>query len=294
MKIDIDYSPAYAMARVTLDLGESAKGEAGAMMAMTPSVDIATSTQGGFMKGLKRSVLGGESFFMNTFSATGPDAEIIFAPALPGDIIHWRLDSRTVFLQSGSYLASSMGIDIDSKWGGAKTFFSKEGLFMLKCSGTGDLLVSSYGAIVPVDLAPGQTYVVDTGHMVGWDEGVTYDGGEGGQLEVDDARRRGPGGASHGTGPGVHPDPQPRELHCLARPEAADATLLTPAPARAAPTRLRCISGGPGHRKRHANVGPAIPARARIGAVTARARPRSGPQRVDVEVEHPRCVTFVQ
>ena len=174
MKIDIDYSPAYAMARVTLDLGESAKGEAGAMMAMTPSVDIATSTQGGFMKGLKRSVLGGESFFMNTFSATGPDAEIIFAPALPGDIIHWRLDSRTVFLQSGSYLASSMGIDIDSKWGGAKTFFSKEGLFMLKCSGTGDLLVSSYGAIVPVDLAPGQTYVVDTGHMVGWDEGVTY------------------------------------------------------------------------------------------------------------------------
>jgi uncharacterized protein (TIGR00266 family) len=175
MDIDIAYSPAYAMARVRLEQGESAKGEAGAMMAMTPAVDIATSTQGGIMKGLKRSVLGGESFFMNTFTATGPGAEVIFAPALPGDVIHWQLDGRTVYLQSGSYLASSMGIEVDSKWGGAKTFFSKEGLFMLKCAGTGDLLVSSYGAIMNVDLAPGQTYIVDTGHMVGWEEGVTYE-----------------------------------------------------------------------------------------------------------------------
>ena len=46
---------------------------------------------------------------------------------------------------------------------------------MLKCSGTGDLLVSSYGAIHQVDLAAGETYIVDTGHMVGWSDGVTYE-----------------------------------------------------------------------------------------------------------------------
>jgi uncharacterized protein (TIGR00266 family) len=144
-------------------------------MAMTPTVQIATSSQGGLLKGLKRSVLGGESFFMNTFTATGPGAQVVFAPALPGDIIKWSLSGNTVYLQSGAYLASSESIDLDSKWGGAKTFFSKEGLFMLKCSGAGDLLVSSYGAIASVDLAAGQSYVVDTGHMVGWDEGVTYE-----------------------------------------------------------------------------------------------------------------------
>ncbi|MET0458309.1 MAG: TIGR00266 family protein, partial [Ilumatobacteraceae bacterium] len=53
--------------------------------------------------------------------------------------------------------------------------FSSEGLFMLKVQGTGTVLVSSYGAIQPIDLAPGQTYTVDTGHMVGWSEGVTYE-----------------------------------------------------------------------------------------------------------------------
>ena len=44
---------------------------------------------------------------------------------------------------------------------------------MLKCEGTGDLIVSSYGAVQAIDLAEGQTYRVDTGHMVGWEESVT-------------------------------------------------------------------------------------------------------------------------
>ncbi|GAG10552.1 unnamed protein product [marine sediment metagenome] len=174
MRTEISFSPSFAMATIHLDMGESVKSEAGAMLAMSPSIEISTSTQGGMLKGLRRSVLGGESFFMNTFSATGPDAHVIVAPALPGDIITWPLTGNTVYLQSGSYLASPGTIDIDSKWGGAKTFFSKEGLFMLKCQGTGDLIVSSYGAVHAVDLAAGQSYTVDTGHMVGWEEGVSY------------------------------------------------------------------------------------------------------------------------
>jgi uncharacterized protein (TIGR00266 family) len=175
VRTEISYSPAFAMATVHLDQGESMKAEAGAMMAMTASVEIQTSTKGGVLKGLKRSVLGGESFFMNTFTASGPDAHVVVAPSLPGDIVIWPLTGNTVFLQSGSYLASPESIDIDSKWGGAKTFFSREGLFMLKCVGTGDLIVSSYGAIQAIDLTAGQTYVVDTGHMVGWEEGVGYE-----------------------------------------------------------------------------------------------------------------------
>jgi uncharacterized protein (TIGR00266 family) len=174
MRTEISFSPSFAMATIHLDMGESVKSEAGAMLAMSPSIEISTSTQGGMLKGFRRSVLGGESFFMNTFSATGPDAHVIVAPALPGDIITWPLTGNTVYLQSGSYLASPGTIDIDSKWGGAKTFFSKEGLFMLKCQGTGDLIVSSYGAVHAVDLAAGQSYTVDTGHMVGWEEGVSY------------------------------------------------------------------------------------------------------------------------
>lgn len=175
MHTDIHFSPSFAVALVRLAPGEIVRSEAGAMVSMSDAVEITTDTQGGIMRGLKRSVLGGESFFMNTFTATGPGAELSFAPPLPGDVVEWTLSRQTVYLQSGSYLASSDGIDVDSSWGGSKTFFSREGLFMLKVQGTGNLLVSSYGAIQPIDLAPGQSYTVDTGHMVGWSEQVTYE-----------------------------------------------------------------------------------------------------------------------
>ena len=176
MQTEIHSAPSFAVALVHLAPGEVVRSEAGAMVSMNDAVEITTDTQGGIMRGLKRSVLGGESFFMNTFTATGPGAEVSFAPTLPGDIVEWTLAGQTVFLQSGSFLASSDGIDVDSKWGGAKTFFSSEGLFMLKVQGTGNVLVASYGAIQPIDLAPGQSYTVDTGHMVGWSEQVTLRG----------------------------------------------------------------------------------------------------------------------
>lgn len=173
MQVEIKYDPAFAIAFVTLGQGEAIRAEAGAMVSHTPGLQMQTSTQGGIMKGLKRAV-GGESFFMNTFTATQPGDQIGLAAPLPGDIAHWPLSGQTVYLQSGAYLASAMGVEVDSSWGGSKTFFSGEGLIVLKVWGTGDLLVSSYGAIHAIDLAPGQSYVVDTGHMVGWSEGVTY------------------------------------------------------------------------------------------------------------------------
>ncbi len=173
MHADIRYSPAFAMAVVTLDPNEEIKAEAGAMVAKSDGVDIQTTTQGGFLKGLTRS-FGGESFFQNTFTAGPQGGEVTLAPSLPGDIVSWQLSGQTVYLSSGAYLASSTSIDVNAKWGGAKTFFSREGLIMLQVSGHGQLLVACYGGIEARDLGPGQRYTVDTGHMVAWAEGVQY------------------------------------------------------------------------------------------------------------------------
>lgn len=174
MRTEIRFSPAFALVIAHLDPGEEVRAETGAMISKSTDVEIQTGAQGGIMKGLRRSVLGGESFFMNTFRAGRNGGEVRFAPALPGDIVSWELAGNSVFLQSGAFLASSRGITVDSSWGGSKTFFSREGLFLLRCSGTGTLLVSSFGAIDHLDLAAGESYTVDTGHMVGWSEGVSY------------------------------------------------------------------------------------------------------------------------
>ena len=173
MQVDIQASPSFAMGTIRLGAGDSLKVEAGAMAAMTGGIEIQTASTGGLLGGLKRSMLGGESFFINTFTATS-GGEISVAPKLPGDIIHLPLAGGAMFVQSGSWIASEPGVEVDTKWGGAKTFFSGEGLFVLRCSGAGDMLVSSYGAIVERQLQPGEVYTVDTGHIVAFDEGVQY------------------------------------------------------------------------------------------------------------------------
>jgi uncharacterized protein (TIGR00266 family) len=143
-------------------------------MAMTRGdIQIATSTQGGFMKGLKRT-LGGESFFVNDFSS-GSGGVVGVAAALPGDMSLVPLNgSGALLVQSGSWIASDPSIDVDSKWGGGKTFFSGEGLILLRCSGQGDLLVSAYGAIRSHELTAGEVITLDTGHVVAFDDTVQY------------------------------------------------------------------------------------------------------------------------
>jgi len=172
MQTEILYSPAYSLAKVTLGAGDSLRAESGAMVSMTGGLRIETKATGGIMKSLGRTLLGGESFFQNTFHADAP-GELTLSPKLPGDIVRFDLTGE-IFVQSGSYLASQEGINVDTKWGGAKTFFGGEGLFMLKCTGSGLLILSSYGAIHRVSIPAGQTYVVDTGHIVAFPSTLNY------------------------------------------------------------------------------------------------------------------------
>ena len=174
MQTEILYRPSYSLAVVKLNPNETLQVEGGAMVSMTPNLKLETKAKGGILKSLARLVLGGESFFMNTYTAPSEGGEITLAPALPGDVQLMELRDEVLMVQSGSYVASSQGINVDTKWGGAKTFFGSEGLIMLKVSGTGTLIVSSYGAIHPVELAAGQKYVVDTGHLVTFEDRLDF------------------------------------------------------------------------------------------------------------------------
>lgn len=173
MEHEVLYRPSYSLLRLEMGQGEEISAESGAMVSMSDSIEMETSMKGGLMGSLKRKVLGGESFFVNKFRAL-EEGELTLAPVLPGDIYDLDMEGQTLFAQSGAYIASSSGVEVDTKFGGAKTFFSGEGLFLLKLNGTGKVFLSSYGAIHPIDLEPGQKYTVDTGHMVAFDEGVGY------------------------------------------------------------------------------------------------------------------------
>lgn len=174
MKVAIDYRPSYSLAIATLEPDEEIRVEAGSMVAMSEGITLETKAAGGLLASLKRSILGGESFFMNSYRAPGSGGEIMLAPPLPGDLTVLELQGESLLVQSGAYVASSQGISVDTKFGGARTFFASEGLFLLKCSGTGTLIVSSYGAIHERELTAGETFTVDTGHLVAFPENIGF------------------------------------------------------------------------------------------------------------------------
>ncbi|MFB5649673.1 TIGR00266 family protein [Leptospira wolffii] len=173
MKIELLYKPSYSVAKVNLSQGESIQAESGALMSMSPNISIEThkAQRGGLLKSLKAAFLGGESFWMNTFTADQA-GEVLLAPTLPGDLEKLELNG-TVFVQSSSYLASEPKIDIDTKFQGLKGFFSGESLFFLKLSGSGTVLISSYGGIETLDVE--DEFIVDTGHIVAFQEGLNYE-----------------------------------------------------------------------------------------------------------------------
>lgn len=173
MDIEMKHGPSYSLAVVTLEPNEQIKTEAGAMVGHSDGITTETKSQGGFFGGLKRMV-GGESFFQNTWTASSSGGQIMLAPALPGDMRVLDIDSDFM-LQSGAYIASEDGVETNTKWGGARGFFGSGTLILLQVSGRGKLLLGCYGAIEERELAAGEKFTVDTGHVVGFSGGMGFE-----------------------------------------------------------------------------------------------------------------------
>ncbi len=170
---EIKHQGAFALAVVNLQPEQTIAAEAGAMVSMSANVELYSEMKGGVFGALKRAV-GGESAFVSTFTAKGGPGEVTFAPGAPGDVAGIEMQNQTFMVQSSSYLAGDTSLVVDTKFGGAKSFFGGEGLFLLQISGAGLLLVSSFGAIHRRVLRPGEQYVVDTGHLVAWEGHMQY------------------------------------------------------------------------------------------------------------------------
>lgn len=143
------------------------------MMAMSAGVELKAKAEGGVFKSLKRAALGGESFFVTTYTAPSQGGFVDIAARLPGDLQSFDVSpGQGWIISKGSWLASSDGVTTDAKWGGFSNMFGSEGGFMVHASGQGSFVVGCYGALESWDLQAGETITVDTGHMVAYQDSV--------------------------------------------------------------------------------------------------------------------------
>jgi len=178
----ITHGPAFAMLRVDLAPGQTVVSEAGAMVARNQQVGMEVKLNAGrgagFFAKLKalfiallRRMIGGETFFVNHFTATGQQGSVWLAPPLSGQVVYRRMQGELLVLSTGAYLAHSGEVDLKLKFGGLRGMLAKEGAFFLAVSGHGDLWFTSYGGVETIDV--NGSYIVDNGHLVGYEGNLT-------------------------------------------------------------------------------------------------------------------------
>tara|TARA_R110002124_G_scaffold149220_1_gene315250 strand:+ start:419957 stop:420700 length:744 start_codon:yes stop_codon:yes gene_type:complete len=167
---DIGGAPDFSYLSVKLPAQEMLRVEASAMQAMDTNITIKTKMRGGFKR-----LITGERLFLNEFTAQDKAGELVIASTLPGDIkrLYLTQGGPALFLQSGSFLAAGRGIETQTKFQGfIKGFFSGAGLFLIKCTGEGDIFFNSYGGIIEINVE--DEYIIDNNHIVAFTEGLEY------------------------------------------------------------------------------------------------------------------------
>ncbi len=128
------------------------------MVACSPTIDIESKMEGGFLGALSRKFLTGEKFFFQTLRASRGAGEVLLAPTVPGEIVVLELDGVNEYMvQKDGFLAGADGVVIDSQMQSmSRGLLGGEGFFILKMSGKGMLVLNSFGAIHKIELKPGK------------------------------------------------------------------------------------------------------------------------------------------
>jgi uncharacterized protein (TIGR00266 family) len=172
LDFDILEKPDFAILQARLQQGQKVYAEPSVMASMDPTIELKAGFKGGLLGSVGRA-FAGESMVMNTFTAERGPGELMLAPGAAGEVIHHRLRASSIMLQRGAYLANTDGVEISAKWGGARGFFSGQGLVLLKATGTGDLFFSTYGAVIEMDVSQ-EGLIVDTGYVAAFEDTLTY------------------------------------------------------------------------------------------------------------------------
>lgn len=159
-----------ALLEITAQPGEIYQTEGGAMVAMDPTFQM-KSSGGSLGKMLGRS-FSGESALMQYYKATA-EGVLLLAPKFNGDIQGIKIEKdRAIRISNGNFLACSQGVKIDVKARVKGSFATGEGLLGLVASGEGMLFTNSCGSAYKKELKPGEKFVVDSNHLIMWDESL--------------------------------------------------------------------------------------------------------------------------
>ncbi len=174
------------MVIVEINPGERIYAQAGALNHMSGNVRMEAKAKGGILKGLNR-LIAGETFALVEYEAIGGPGIIAFSGSYPGKIMTLELDgSGGYILERGAFLACEEGIDVSATLTKRLSagFFGGEGFILQRAEGVGTMWITGAGDFIEYNLKDGQVLKVDTGHIVAFEDTVSYEVERAGGLKT--------------------------------------------------------------------------------------------------------------
>ena len=163
---------------MTLNAGETVYTQSGGMAYQSEGIAMKTNARGGIMKGLGR-MFSGESMFMANYTAEKDNAIIAFASTVPGSIVPVDMSEHPngFILQKGAFLCAEDSINTSVAFSKKLSagLFGGEGFILQKAEGRGMLFLEVDGDVIEKDLGAGEVLKVDTGNVVAFDTGLSYE-----------------------------------------------------------------------------------------------------------------------
>jgi uncharacterized protein (TIGR00266 family) len=173
---------------VEVDPDEMVIAEAGAMMYMTPGIQMETcfgdpcapdqGLLGKAWAAAKRKMTG-ESLFLTTFIGRGPGKQLVaFAAPYPGKIIPMDLAQLggEILCQKDSFVCAARGVRVGIAF--TKRFgaglFGGEGFILQRLNGDGIVFVHAGGTLCHKRLQANETLKIDTGCIVTFQSSISY------------------------------------------------------------------------------------------------------------------------
>ncbi|MGX7352424.1 TIGR00266 family protein [Enterococcus canis] len=182
MKYTLTENTVFPLVEVALQKGEEIQLEPGAMVYHNGEVELegrmnsnGQSGIGGALRALGRSLSSGESFFISTAKGLTDTAKIALAPSTPGAIKELNVGAEQWRLNTGAFLACDPSVRYNmerQKLSGA-FFGGTGGLFVMQTTGSGTLLVNSYGDLLELTVGD-KEMVIDNQHVVAWSTSLDY------------------------------------------------------------------------------------------------------------------------
>ncbi|MCL2071552.1 MAG: TIGR00266 family protein [Oscillospiraceae bacterium] len=183
MRYKLTDSTAFPVAEISLSKGETVQIESGSMIYHNGNVKLEGKSNssgggiGGLLKAAVRSAVTGESMFITHVTGLTDNAMVAIAPNAPGAIRELELaPGRQFRIRDQAFLAcdGTTAYQVKKQSLGKALFGGTGGLFIMETTGTGSMLVNSYGDIIEFTLDGSKPFVVDNNHVVAWSTTLDY------------------------------------------------------------------------------------------------------------------------